>query len=362
MKKFFALSISLPLGCSLFSCSGKSDNLTSISSQTIQEETKVKVYDFTNLKACSSSDFNFKVDTKIFSTLRFTIFLEDHLAINEELNNHFTFTYNEESFDIFSLESNRENELSFYLVTMDIFDNEKLEIDILNNHYEISISSKNKEYNFNSLTEEILQNEYKEFKEMIDSIKYFDFSSSSFLGRDPNGSYSSGPLKQHTYVHHFYNEYDTTYLNYVNDSFYYPEVVDIPMENISHFSMQIHINDLSNIVEGGNSSTMENFSISYGVIDPDCTFPTNPLYSLSYITVPKFYQSASSSINEDNAKKLHDQYYLLSKKYPDWFYLYQVGEISISLVETSKGNLNGFFEDDNYVYFLSCFYNQEKEI
>ena len=123
-------------------------------------------------------------------------------------------------------------------------------------------------------------------------------------------------------------------------------------------SFEMKFDDKCSIEKGSLKHTMLGYSVSIGVIDPGCTNPTNPLRSMSFEATPLNYKSKYKYANEFNDKKLNNHYYLLSKEYKDLFLDYKSNNLDIKLINYEDDSIIGFFEDETYLYTLSCSYKR----
>lgn len=301
-----------------------------------------------------------KIEAQLFDHWYIHIHIPDkEWVVGEDNLNLVTLEYTNKIDLIYSSSNDYSMTVSYGLYPMEKFDDEQLKITYHNKTYVIDISST--DYDFSnaelpSLND--LEGDYSPFKEMIDSIRYHEFTS-PFPGRDPNGSYGgSSYWNQYTYTHSFDEQYDTNYVNYLTDSIYYPTEMDMAWGDIGDRSAKMTYNDINLIKEGTPKTTIPNFEVGYSVVDPDCTRPTNALGFIYFQAVAKDLVTISELTNKAINLCLHKPYYLLKDVYPEHYYQYKVNDLNISIIMTGD-TLQGYFEDETYAYMLSCGLNSD---
>lgn len=203
-------------------------------------------------------------------------------------------------------------------------------------------------------------NDNQEFKKLIDSISYYQFKE-PYKGLD---SYSSSNnFYSHRMTYYFKKDetdqfiYDTSYLEKLTDSIYYPSYFPMVNDNpIALRQMEMEFDDESKIKEGSSSSLMTRFSLYYSVIDPDCTMPKNNLSMVTYDAIPINYLSDKQINYNYSYHTLNSGYYFLSKLYPDQFYSYQVNGLDIKIILLYDSEILAFFDDGTYAYTISFHY------
>ena len=209
--------------------------------------------------------------------------------------------------------------------------------------YCVNISSTDYVYSDEVIpTNDDFAGDFSPFKETIDSLTYHEFTS-PFPGRDPNGDYVIYE-NSYMYRHYFENEYDTSYVDYLTDSVYYPTVVDMTGGPVAHRSAKMSSDDKSTLQEGASKTIMSSFTVEYSVMDPDCTHPTNNISFIMFSAKPKTYL-------EDPSQKVNAHFYL-KDIYPEHYYHYELGSLNISMIKSDLW-MDAFFEDDTYIYSFS---------
>ena len=265
-----------------------------------------------------------------------------------------SFEWNQNVIDIdYSSFINSTSSVIYSLTLKEVTSLETVKVFYNKEQYDLVIDVKDYSFSKESkVREDELETRYKDYKDMVDSISYHEYEE-PYVGIDSFGA--SGTRKEYIYTYNFDEEYDLGYLKYLKDDSYYPSVFSLAKPNIVSSYLRMNFDDRYMAEPNSNKTTMGNFEISIGVIDPDCTNPTNPLRYLSFMATPKNYTSLSDFINRKNLVSLNQKYYLLSKKYQSKFTNYKVGELDITMIR-EKDYIIGFFEDETYLYTLSCSY------
>ncbi len=280
----------------------------------------------------------------------------------DDIEAQFTFDYPQDKFDIrFAFSSAFDKCLQYYLYTEQLFSRETINITYENEVYSIDVQSI--DYNFSKGVEikpsaASLEQDFSEFKEMMDSIQYHSFVT-PFPGRNPSGYYSDeNEWNDCQYHYDLQDESDTSYVDYLIDSVYYPTHLDFADPNIVSKDMHMVYEHSSQTMENASPSTMGSFCVGISVIDPGCTKPTNPLHYLFFEAYPLQYEGDSERIQKNVYSQLHSQYYLLSKAYPESYLSYEVGDIALRIIQIGSGSMQAFFEDDTYAYVLAASYDR----
>lgn len=306
---------------------------------------------------------NERYKLEIYNSYYFELYILDEefkKGINKEVN----FNYNMENAEVyFNNEDDYFNYICFQLFPKRISQNNIVEVSFKTKKYNFAFDVI--DYDFDKhgcITPSSIDDlsKYQEYYEMIHSIKYYDF-----INPYPGLSSYSGSTywNQYEWVYDFSNDndiysYDTNYLKYLTDSIYYPEIVDMVNENpIANRSMRMVFNDPSCVKEGAHKTKMESFSISYGVIDPCCTNPTNPLKYFSFTAVPKQSDSDSSMTLKLNRNYTYSTYYQLSKTYPEKYLRYNFNNLELYIILVNDQILT-YFEDDIYSYHINFYYSK----
>ena len=265
-----------------------------------------------------------------------------------------SFKYDESKINL-SFNNYYSNKILYNFQSKGLFNGELFSVEFNNKTYDYKVNSL-KPSGYNKLDEYTLGSSYKEFKEMLNSISFYTYGDdypgidsyhdSSYWGRSFNYNINDN------------NEYSLDYLKYLKDDCYYPSKFDFAKPNIMYSSFEMKFDDKCSIEKNSLKHTMLGYSVSIGVIDPGCTNPTNPLRSMSFEATPLNYKSKYKYANEFNDKKLNNHYYLLSKEYEELFLDYKSNNLDIKLINYEDDSIIGFFEDETYLYTLSCSYKR----
>ena len=186
--------------------------------------------------------------------------------------------------------------------------------------------------------------EYPEFKEMLLSIKYHEFE-------EPYGGL--GDYTDNFYWSSDYWSYDLSdkndvgYLKYLTDSVYYPSTFDLVLQNpIASREAYMSFENRETVMEGAGRSTIKYFCVGYGVIDPGCTNPQYPLYSMGFVARDKSIYSNNKNITS------------LLELYPERFFVYNLNGVDIYVWVVKDSGPQAYFTDEHYIYNLSASYEK----
>lgn len=195
---------------------------------------------------------------------------------------------------------------------------------------------------------------YAEFKEMLLSIKRHEFEG-PYKGLD---SYSYSTYWDEGYwYYNLRHKNDTGYLEYLTDSVYYPSAFDLVEQNpIGDREAYMGFRGVDKVVAGAERSVMDEFSVSYSVIDPCCTNPEYPLQSMGFIAENKELHKYTMN---GKITEYPTSISILLEKYPEQFFVYDLNGLKIYICIRGEGNPCAYFTDDNYFYSLYAGYVYE---
>lgn len=207
-------------------------------------------------------------------------------------------------------------------------------------------------------------NKYPEIKDMILSIEYHEFEE-PFIGLDDTwrfNEYKNNKGEKHScYVRdclcdkNNMNYISTDYLPYLTDSIYYPSRFDTVSENrVSSIKAYLYLPDNAETGSGADRTRMERFVISYGVCDPCCT-AEYPLLSMSFSATAIVPSEDITDIGDKHPSQLD----IWFEKYPEMFFKYKLGDLTIYILCEKEEGASAYFCDDNYSYEISGYYDQE---
>ena len=294
------------------------------------------------------------IDFEISRTYHLRIKLLGDVEVSDDTHKDIKIEYNEKNTVVtYAYDSPRSKTLTFYIYLYELGSNEKLKITY--NDKTIEVGYNVLDYDFeahgyiapNSLSD---LDKYPEFKEMLLSIKYHEFKA-PYVGLD-HYSYSEY-WNEGTWYYDLKDKNDTEYLQYLTDSVYYPSCFDLVMQNpIANREAYMEFEGREKVRQGADRSVMDYFSVSYSVIDPGCTHPEYPLYSMSFSARNKdeyMYAYAGEYPNRET---------ILLEKYPDKFFQYQLGEVTIYVLSTKNNGALAYFIHGDYFYQLSSNYER----
>ena len=243
------------------------------------------------------------------------------------------------------------------------------ELKVTYNGHTVTIPYNVVDYDFESHDYETISSiddldKYPEIKEMILSIKYHEFQD-PYIGLDDEwDSEEYEGLAGEKYVVHRrscsldendYNYISTDYVKYFTDSVYYPEKFNsVPKNRVASTELYMYMPSETEVANGMPKSAMTSFFISYGVCDPCCTakYPlTSMSYSGQYIDYFGYFTVDGKSYPNTLA--------ILLERYPDKFFQYQLGDLTIYILCEKEEGASAYFFAGDYFYSLSGYYNQE---
>ena len=188
---------------------------------------------------------------------------------------------------------------------------------------------------------------YPEFKEMLLSIKYYEFQE-PYIGVP---KYDFHIINGEKYIEidlerdeNDPNYASTDYLKYFLDSVYYPAKYDLVLKNpVAHRYMYYRVPKETNTDAGSERSVMDSFGLGFSLIDPCCTDPQYPLQNISF-------GARNKEFAKNNPSKI------LLEKYPEKYFKYKMGDITIYILIHKENGASAYFEDDTYFYQMSTYY------
>ena len=360
---------------SLSSCTISTNNKDKIYNKEFKIEIK-NTYNSKDKKTFKNQKEN-EMELEEFARYGITIYVPDEIYksfdynYNNTCNKHISFDYNNDNIDVFfRYNSSYDRTIHYDLYVKNLFDTEAITlstkfVDVqLPEEYKIDFTCR--EFNFEKSgyitpTLDLFSGHFNKFKEMVDSIEYYDLPE-SFTGLDSETQEKRFTNLGSTYSRELYyfdhyldeNKYDLGYLSYFTDSIYYPALFDNSKGNIMSFNADISYKFNPFDIKGKN--VMSVFNIYSSVIDPGCTHPKNPLRSMHFTAV-----DLNSKYDENNLSSYYDtipyilsRQYLISKKYSDKFLNYKIGDLDIKIILLSKENIYACFESGSYLYNLGA--------
>lgn len=258
----------------------------------------------------------------------------------------------------------------FYLYCYEFGSNDKLKITYAGKTIEVDYSVV--DYDFEAHDYESISSindldKYPEIKDMILSIEYHEFEE-PYIGLDETWRYN-----EYKYVYYdpsnvcaSYNKscsIDSSdpnyiavdYLPYLMDSVYYPAKFNTVIKNrVSDLYLNMRFPLDTYTGEGASRTKMNEFSISYHVIDPCCTanYPLTSMgFSAESIDLLKVYSKSGETYPTSIS--------ILLERYPEKFFQYKLGELTIYILCKKETGASAYFFDETYFYSISGYYDQE---
>lgn len=196
---------------------------------------------------------------------------------------------------------------------------------------------------------------YPEFKKTIDSLTYYEYDPSLFLGLSLGNELNGYSVKS---IYDIVNEdsYDTSYLSYLSDSVYYPAYFPYVEDNpVSDYRFEVLYDRATASSPGSEAKELACYSLFYHTIDADHSGAKDPFDSLTFTCVNLNYQPASERFSELLNNIRLDGTVVLYRTHPEYFFEYEVGERSLFLYRTLS-TIGAIFEFGNYLYAVRASY------
>lgn len=197
-------------------------------------------------------------------------------------------------------------------------------------------------------------NYFEEFKEMIDSLVYFEFDKDNSINPKLDDEYRYkfyGGTTLNLNSSHHHNEYTLEYLNLLPDSLFYPTLFRKNDPNISSLWISIDSDQFLDTESYKlNQGPIRRFAISRGTVDPDHTNPSNPLISLSVDVQSLHYQEADEDCRYFMTTYTMDSSLKYSNELIELDYT-----ISINMGFKNTVKIGGHFHHNNYCYKFRSF-------
>ena len=189
---------------------------------------------------------------------------------------------------------------------------------------------------------------YPEFKEMLTSLKYHEFQA-PYVGLE---NYENYPHFDNKFFWHYNlsDKNDTSYLEYLTDSIYYPSSFEwIDEYSIVALHAVMEFTGLEKVQKGVDRSIMDCFEVWYDFNYLDYKNPESDLYLLTF-----------SARNKEELYSYEGKYpsfeAILLEKYPEEFFQYQMDDITIYILSSEKIGARAYFIHDNYFYEIYSHY------
>ena len=315
--------------------------------------------------ALGFGEINFEIASYHFITVK--IHNQD---IDDETYKDIDIKYNQENAVVaYAYERKHQNEIVFKAYFYELGENDELSFTY--NGKTVKVKYNVIDYDFTSHGYVGMDSiddldKYSEFKKMLTSIERHEFTE-PYVGLDEE------------YISTFTDSYGETvkayslacksdetdpeciavdYLPYLKDSVYYPTKFDTVRENpVSNIDFSMKLSKDSDVSEGAEREAMSSFSISYSVIDPCCTNPQNPLRSMIFYASDKgeAMTYADDRLDGTYPSKIS----ILLNKYPERFFVTEIGDITVYILLLDETGANAYFEDETYFYSLSATYSDD---
>lgn len=266
----------------------------------------------------------------------------------EPFANSIQFEYNEENTFIEYAFSMR-NSLYYHIYLYELGNDNELKITY--DGKTISTKYNVLEYNFeanglyapNSIDD---LDKYPEFKEMLLSIKYHEFQEPYIgLNKWEYDVQRDGAIYFSYHRTDYKSKYmSPVYLQYLTDSVYYPT-------RFIGLDMYMFLPENTDVSKGAGKTVMKSFGLSLPVEDPHHNKRPDGITGMYF-----------SANNKDKFKYSYSDEYinpqiLLLERYPEKFFQYQLGELTIYILSTKDSGATAYFTHGSYFYKISASYD-----
>lgn len=302
------------------------------------------------------------IDFEVSKSYYFDIKLFGDVTVDDNTQNDIKIEYNEENAVVtYAYDSPRSKTLTYKIYCYELGNNDTLKISY--NGKTIEIGYNVLDYDFDGhgyvLSDSLSDlDKYPEFKEMLLSIDYYEFkepyigvSKYDFSVIDDEKTFGVSLEKDANNS----NYASTDYLKYLMDSVYYPTKYDLVLQNpIASRNMYFSVPKETDTSESAKRTVMNSFSLSFAIIDPCCTNPQYPLQDIS------FYAQNKELFKYYGGRYFEGDYpapiAILLEMYPERFFQYKMGDITIYILIHKDNGASAYFEDDTYFYQMSTYY------
>ena len=200
---------------------------------------------------------------------------------------------------------------------------------------------------------------YPEFKNSMLSIKYHEFEE-HFFGIDQTWTMLTlndkryGKIRRYsltgTYDENVHNCITTNYVPYLMDSIYYPSRFE---NHISSTIVYMNLPYDTPTNSGASKTRMMEFGLEYSFI-PSYYTSDYPLRDMSFVAKPiEFMKTIETDLGESYPSPIS----ILLERYPEKFFQYKLGDLTIYTLCERKGGASAYFFDETYFYSLGGYYN-----
>ena len=307
------------------------------------------------------------LDFEISQSYNILVELDEDVAVNDETYKDIKIEYNEENAVVYySYYSNFRSQIGFYIYLYELGQGNELAITY--NGKTTKISYNVVDYDFEgrgyvTIDSIAYVDRYPEFKDMLFSIERYEFTE-PYVGIDKydirtqtgyNGEQTQYWFGMLNVSEENPDYVSTDYLKYLKDSVYYPKKFSsVPDNPISSFHIDVELPLSAGFDEGSGRETMNSFYISYGVIDPCCTDPQNPIRSMTFSA--QIMERAMTYSRQKVDGIYPSQVSIFLEKYADRFFVYDLDGITVYILCHSDGGARAYFEDGTYFYTIYAGY------
>lgn len=291
-----------------------------------------------------NNTLNFEL-SKIYD-LRIAIFDQE---INDETYKDIQIEYNEENL-VVNYDISSKDRIYFSIYAYELGEDNELKITYKDKTIKVNYNVV--DYNFDKngyVTPTSIQDldKYPEFKEMLLSIKYHEFNE-PYIGLN-NWEYDvqyDGKI----YFHYNRNDYKSkymslVYLQYLTDSVYYPT-------RFIGFHMYMFLPEDTDVSKGAGKTVMKSFGLSLPVEDPHHHKRADGITGMYFDA----YNMDEYRYIYEGEEWLHPVILRL-ERYPEKFFKYQFGELTIYILSTKDSGATAYFTHGSYFYNISASYD-----
>ena len=302
------------------------------------------------------------IDFEIARSYYFDIKLFDDVDVGDDTYKDIQMEYNEKNTVVtYAYDSPRSKSVTFKIYFYELGTDDKLKISYNGKTMEIGYNVVDydfEKHGYFELTSIDDLDKYSEFKEMLFSIKYYEFkgpyvgvSKRDFHIIDEEKLFEIDLEQDENNP----NYASTAYLKYLLDSVYYPTKYDLVLQNpVASRYMYYRVPEGTNTDEGAERTVMNEFGLGFSLIDPCCTNPQYPLQDISFYAENKELVRYYGGRNFDSDYPASIE--ILLERYPEKFFKYQLGDVTVYILSTENSGASAYFTHGNYFYTLSTYY------
>ena len=291
------------------------------------------------------------IDFEISKSYYLTIKLFDDVVVDDDTYKDIQIEYNEENAVVtYAYDSPKSKEIKFTIYLYELGKDDKLKITYNGKTIEVGYSIIDYDFEANGyepITSIDALDKYPEFKEMLLSIKYHEFQEPYIgLNKWEYDVQRDGAIYFRYYRTDYKSKYmSPVYLQYLTDSVYYPT-------RFIGFDMYMFLPENTDVSKGAYKTVMDSFSLNLSVSDPHHNKRPDGITGMYFDA----YNMDEYRYIYEGEEYLHPVILRL-ERYPEKFFKYQLGELTIYILSTKDSGATAYFTHGSYFYNISASYD-----